>query len=285
MRALRLRRENKREKLQFLLSLRAAALPVSFLMLFVSLTLIVSATYYVSVTKIQAKGKLLNFTVSKQNMQSFENAIEFIKWSPGSSSVYNFDDSGGIFRIYPTARSLLINITDNNTFDSSVFNNSIGKAVYQLPSADTATYTFYMKGDRRAIINESIHTMTQLYLSAGEIAPELTLTYRPLATVLETGVSQGKPQNLLRIYIINLNESSELVANGQASIKAKCISVTPALQTYNLSNPTDTLFVRAILDERSDQVEFRIASNANGTIIDVEILVCNIALERIQGDV
>ena len=119
--------------LQFLLSKRAISLPISFLMLFVSLTVIVSATYYVSVAKIQTRGKILNIAVAKQSMLSFENSIGLAKWSPGSLNVYHFEDSGGTFETHPAARNLLINVTDNNTFFDVVFNSSIGDAAIRRP--------------------------------------------------------------------------------------------------------------------------------------------------------
>jgi hypothetical protein len=269
--------------LKFLLSRKATALPVSFLMLFVSLTIIVSATYYISVVKIQARGQLLNIAVAKQNMLYFEDSVGFTKWSPGTSSVYHFEDSGGTLKTYPTAKNLLVNITDNNTFHAIAFNSSIGKTVYELPSAETAVYMFYMKGDRRAIINQSAFTTTQLYLAPATPSPELTLVYRPLVTISETGFSQGKPVNTLRIYIINLNTSTTLTAQGEFNIKSTCINVTSNLQTYNFSYPITKIFVKATFDERSDQVILPVSSNTSGAFIKIETLVCNIKLERIQG--
>ncbi len=252
-------------------------------MLFVSLTLIVSATYYISVTKIQAKGQLLNIAVARQNMIFFENSIGYAKWSPGTSSVYHFEDSGGTFKTFPTTKNLLINITDNNTFSDTVFNSSVGKAVYELPSAEIAVYTLYMKGDRRAIINQSAFTMAQLYLSPGTSSPELILTYRPLATIRETGYSQGKPVNTLRLYIISLNTSTTLTAQGEFNIKSTCMNVVSNLHTYNFSYTITSIFVKAVFDGRSDTVTLPVSSNSNGAFVKVETLVCNIKLERIQG--
>jgi len=252
-------------------------------MLFVSLTIIVSATYYVSVTKIQARGQLLNISVAKQNMLYFEDSIGFTKWAPGTSSVYHFEDSGGIFKTIPTTKSLLVNITDNDTFHTIAFNSSIGKAVYELPSAGMAVSTLYMKGDRRAILNQSMFTMAQLYLSPGTPSPELTLTYRPLATISETGFNQGKPINTIRLYIIKLNASTTLTAQGEFNIKSTCRNVTSNLQTYNFSYPINTIFVKATLDERSDQVILPVSSNTNGAFVKIEVIVCNVELERIQG--
>jgi len=278
-----LHHKKRKAALEFLQSKKATALPVSFLMLFVSLTLIVSATYYISVTKIQARGKLLNIAMAKQDMVSFEDSVRFTTWSPGTSSMYHFEDSGGTFKTYPIEKNLLVNITDNNTFSDVVFNGRVGKAVYELPSAETAIYTLYLKGDRRAIINQSAFTMAQLYLSSGTPSPELTLTYRPLATISETGFNQGKPINTLRLYIINPNSSTTITVQGEFNIKSTCTNVTSNLQTYNFTIPITSIFVKATSDERSDLVTLPVSSNANGAFIEIEILVCNVKLERIQG--
>lgn len=269
--------------LRFFLSKRATALPVSFLMLFVSLTMIVSATYYVSVTKIQARGQLLNISVAKQSMLSFEDSIDSVTWSPGTTSVYHFEDSGGTFKTFPAEKSLLINVTDNMAFFATVFNSSVGKAVYELPAAEEFVYTLYLRGDKQTIINQNVFTMAQLYLALGTSTPELTLTYRPLATMSETGSNQGKPVNTLRIYIINLNMSASLNTSGEFNIKATCLNVTSTLQTYNFTSSIATLTVKATLDERTDAVALPVASNSNGAFVKIETLVCNIKLERIQG--
>lgn len=268
---------------KFFLSRIATALPVSFLMIFASLTLIVSATYLVSVAKIRARGQLLNIAVAKQNMLSFENSIDFTTWSPGTSSVYRFKDTGGKLTTAPAAKSLLVNITDNDTFSTIVFNSSVGKAAYELPPSEATASTFYLKGDRRAIINMTAFTTAQLCLAPATPSPEMTLTYRPLATISETGSFQGKPVNTLRLYIINLNVSDTITAQGEFSIKSTCTSVTSDLHTYNFSYPISSISVRANLDGRTDLVALPTSSNANGAFIKVVTLVCNIRLERIPG--
>jgi len=250
-------------------------------MLFVSLTLIVSATYYISVTKIQARGALLNIAEAKHSITTFESFIGFAAWSPGTSSTYHFEDSGGTFKIYPNTKNLLVNITDNNTFYIVAFNSSVGKAVYELPPAETAVHTFYLKGDRRAIINQTAFTMAQIHLSPGTSAPELTLAYRPLATMSETNFDV-KPVNTLRLYIISFESSATLTAQGELDVKSTCVNVTSNLQTYNFSTPINTIFARATLDERSDIVALPMISNVNGSFLEVETLVCHIKLERIQ---
>jgi hypothetical protein len=252
-------------------------------MLFVSLTIIVSATYYVSVTKIQAKGQLLNIALAKRNMLSFENSIGIAKWSQGTLSVFHFEDSGGTFKTYPTAKNLLIDITDNSAFYTVIFNGSVGKAVYELPSAATAVYTLYMKGDKRAIINQSAFAAAQLYLSSGAFSPELTLTYRPLATISETGFDRGKPVNTLRIYIINLNTSDKVIVQGEFTVKATCTEVISRLQTYNFTHAASSVFVKALSAERTDMVALPVSSNGEGAFLKVETLVCKIKLEQVQA--
>lgn len=268
---------------RFLSSRRATALPVSFLMLFVSLTLIISATYYVSVTKIEARGRILNIAVAKQNMLYLADAIESANWSPGSSRVYTFEDSGGTFKIYPTAESLAVNVTDNAAFSTVVFDSSVGKAVHELPSSEAAVYTLYLKGDSRAVINQSAFTTTLLYLSPGTSSPELTLKYRPLATMSETGFTEGKPVNTLRFYIVNLNTSATVTAQGEFSIKTTCSNVVSRMQTYNFSYPITSFTIRTNFEGRVDTVVVPVKSNLSGAFVKIETLVCNVKLERIQG--
>lgn len=268
--------------LQLLLSRRATALPISFLMLFVSLVLITSATYYVSVAKIQARGQLLNIAVAKQNMNSLENSIEFTLWSPGTSRICYFEDAGGILRTNQTEKRLLVNITDNVSH-LIAYNDSVGKAVYELPSAEIAVSTVYIKGDRRAVINQSSFTMTQLYLSPTPSPPELTLSYRPLATIRETDYNQGKPVNTLRLYIISLTASTQLTALGKCYVKSTCANVTSNVETYDFSYPITYVFVRSILGERSDAVKLPVSSSVAGAFLRLETLVCHVKLERLEG--
>jgi hypothetical protein len=168
-------------------------------------------------------------------------------------------------------------------FFATVFNSNVGKAVYELPAAEASVDTLYLMGDKQTIINQKVFTMAQLYLALGASTPELALTYRPLATMSETGSSQGKPVNTLRIYIINLNTSASLNASGEFNIKATCLDVTSTLQTYNFTSPITSLTVKAATDERTDAVVLPVASNSNGAFVKIEILICNIKLERIQG--
>lgn len=267
---------------QFLKSKRAIGLPVSFLMLFVSLTLIISTTYFVSIEKIQARGKLLNIAVAKQSMLSFDESLGNIKWSPGSSITHHFEDSGSTFKCQPTLHHTLLNITDNY-FHTTVFNSSVGKVTFELPPAEIAVYSFYMKGDERTVINQSASSTSQLHLTPGSPTPEIVLTYRPFATISETGFTQGKPINTIRLYIINLNASETIISQGEFNIKSTCINTVLNIQTHNITYQITTITVKVTSDGITDEVVLPLSSNAYGTLLRIETLVCNIKLQRIQG--
>jgi hypothetical protein len=262
-------------------SKRATAIPVTFMMLFVSLMLIITATYYIAVTQISARGQLLNFYAAKQSMIGLENSISSVLWSPGTSQVYFVNDFGGNFEITSTAKTLLINITDN-TFTDTIFNSPNGQAVYELATAEPGSSGLYLKGDTRAIVNSSTSTMTQLRIVTGETSQEIVLSYRPLVSSTVTGSSDGKPVNTVRVYVISMNLSQNLTLQGDFYLKAKCASVVSDIRSYNLSYQISALQVKAILDGVNGVVSLPISSNSSGAIVNVEVLVCNVQLQRVE---
>lgn len=250
-------------------------------MLFVSLMLIITATYYVAMTRISARGQLLNFSAAKQAMTALENSIETVLWSPSASKVYYFDDFGGSFKIQPTAKSLLISVTDN-TFYDVVFNSPVGKAVYELSYAEPGASGFFLKGDSRVIVNSSASTMTQVQIVAGETAQEIMLTYRPFASAAVTGSSSGKPVNTVRIYVVNMNLSQSLTLPGNFYLKVRSVSVVSASRSYDLSYAVSSLQVKTVFDSKNGSVILSVSSNPTGVIINVETVVCNIQLQRVE---
>jgi len=277
----RMSKENSRKHYSRLWqSKRATAIPVTFLMLFVSLMLIVTATYYIAMTRISARGQLLNFSAAKNAMISLEKSIENVLWSPGASQVYYFDDFGGNFTIAPTTKNLLLNITDNSFYDI-VFNNPVGKTVYGLSYAELGASGLFLKGDSRVIVNSSSSTMAQLKIATGERAQEITLTYRPLASSTVTGSSNGKPVNTVRIYIVSMNLSQSLTLPSDFFLKTRCVNVVSTINNYNLSYAISAIQIKTVFDGVSGMVSLPISSNEAGTIINVEVLVCNIQLQRV----
>ena len=265
---------------RFRLSKRGMAIPVTFLILFVSLALIISLTYYLAVSRINSKSQLLKVSAAKQGMLYLEDSIASVAWSPGSSQVYSFDDCGGKFRVEPEAKSLLINLTDNSFYDI-VFNGSVGKAVYELPPSESPADNLFLKGDKRVVINQSRFTMTQLYSSQGAESPEITLCYRPLVSSTEVGSSDGKTVYSLRIYVIRLNSPQNMTFQGNFYLRLACLNVTSSSRSYNFSYQINSLMVKVNFDGATGEVSLPISSSAEGAIVNVEIVTCYIQLKRV----
>jgi len=260
-------------------SRKAIALPVTFLMLFVSLLILITATYYFSMMRISAKTLALKTTGVQQEMLSLEETANFVTWSPGAYQIYKFGDFGGQLKVMPGAKHLALNITDDSSFYNVFFNSSIGKAYYEVPPSEEIFDDVYLKGDSRLIVNQSSSTMAQLQISKSSERYEIALSYRPLASATVTGSSDGKPANNLRVYIVSLNASESLTRLGSFRLKVSCLRVTSVTRTYNLTSPITRLSIKANLDGVIDDVSLPISSNSQGAVINLETIVCEIKLE------
>jgi hypothetical protein len=269
----------KRKLVKFRLSNKALAIPVTFFMLFVSLFTMVSITYYFAVSKVNVKSQTLKISAAKQNMDSLEESLQFVVWQPSSSKTFEFDDCGGTLKTEPSTNRLLINITDGITITDVIFNASVGGVRYELPYSQSVDTGLYLKGDSRVVVNQSGSVMTQLYIESGEEHPEIRLRYRPIVSSVDVGTENGKPVNNVRIYTVNLNSSQNLELMGKVPLKFSCLSVETSVNSYNVSYSLTSLIVKVILGGLQGQVSVPISSNANGAIINVELVVCNIKVE------
>jgi len=172
---------------------------------------------------------------------------------------------------------LLVNIT-NGVFTDTIFNSPIGEAVYELATAAPGSSGLYLKGDARTIVNGSASTMTQLVMVAGESSEEIGLSYRPLVTSTITGSSNNRPVNTVRLYVINMNLSQSLTLPGSFYLKAQCLSVISGA-SYYLSYQASSLQLNAVLDGTATTISLPIS---HGAIINVEVLVCNVQLQRVE---
>jgi len=266
---------------KFLLSRRGLSVPVTFLILFVSSITLISATYYFAVAKVKSKSHQLDVTVAEQSMIPFEQSITHVAWSVGASEIYVFDDCGGTFKTEPSTVELLINISGNEV-NEKIYDFSIGKIVYELPSAETVDVGLYLKGDSRVVANQSGSLMTKLFIANGAEKPEIHLYYRPMISIAEIGTQNGKPLNYMRIYIINLNSSQSFESQGEVPVKVSCLNVVSEFKTYNFTSQISSLDIKVSLDGVNGQVSVPISSNANGATLQVEILTCQIKIEKVQ---
>ncbi len=217
---------------KFVHSKYAMALPVTFLILFVSTLSIVSFTYYFSVEKVNSQGQTLKVSTAKENLISLNNEIISTLGQPGSSTTFDLIDSGGLLKIQPTSNVLTLSINDSSVLQETILNTSIGKITYQLPYSSTSQTGLYLEGDSRTITNQSGSSTSQLCIANGAEHPEIQLQYRPTVTYAVAGLEDGKVVNSIRIYIVNLNSSMEISQQGELPLQISCKSTKLESKIY-----------------------------------------------------
>lgn len=278
-----MQKNNLKKQLRRILDSKTAlAIPVTYLILFASLIAIISVTYSFAVVKISARGALLKASIARQNMQVLDDGVRSVLWSFGASKVVYMDDCGGVFQVQPAAKSLVINFTDEQSFYEVVFNSSVGKAFYKLEPSELSYNGLFIRGDHRAIINQSSSIMTQLHVTTGDNAKELTLCYRPSATSAVISANNGKPQNLIRTYIVTLNSSQTLMRRQKFYLKITSIKVTTVTYQYEFNETVSSLALKAVFDGTSSTVWLPISSSAEGAIVNLEIVVCSIKFQEAE---
>jgi len=261
-------------------SKRALAIPATFMILFVSMLGIISITYYFAVEKVNTRSTALKVSTAKQEMRSFEETLRATLWQPGSARTFEFSDSGGEVNVQPSANSLIINVTDSQSVAATLFNETIGQVMYELPYSESPDTGLFLKGDSRTITNQSGSVITQLYIRSGAEHAEILLRYRPTASYTAAGVENDKAVTNLRIYIVNLNSSEKISLFGKVPLKMSCVTTQITTTTYDLSYEPETLRVTSVLDGVSGQVSIPVSSTASGAIINVEMVLCNVTIER-----
>jgi hypothetical protein len=264
-------------------SRKALAIPVTYLILFASLIAIISVTYDFAVTRISAKGAMLRVSVAKQNMKALDEAIRTVAWSAGSSKTVYMEDCGGQFQMQPKAKNLIINLTDGQAFSRTVFNGSVGEAIYLLEGLAESQEGTYVRGDSRTIIGQNGFTVTQLYFERGESAQQLVLCYRPLAMVLAAGISSGKPLNIIRVYIISLSSSQTLSLYGSFNLKVSALNTASTVEVFEFNSSVSSLALEALSEGAKITVWLPVESTAEGAFVSLEIVVCNIQIRRVNA--
>ena len=261
-------------------SRRGLAIPVTFLILFVTMLGIVSITYYFSIEKVNAQSQTLKISTAKQDMITFDDAVLSVLWQPGSARKFEFSDSGGTLKVQPTVNTLTINVTDG-TFSDTIFNGTIGQVGYELPYSRSVDTGFFLEGDSRTIINQSGSGITQLCTLSGVGRPTMILRYRPSVSHTTIGMEDNRPINNLRIYVVNMNSSETIELMGKIPLKISSITTQISTTTYNLSYAPETIIVTSTIENESGQVSIPIESTVDGTIIQVEVVQCIVKIERV----
>jgi hypothetical protein len=258
----------------------ALALPVTFLILFVTTLGLVSVTYYFSVEKINSQSQMLKVSTARQDFQSLNEAILSTLWQPGSSATIDISDSGGKTITKPTNNSLTINVGDSQNIQETIFSSVIGKVIYELPYSSSSDTGLYLAGDSRTIANQTGSSLSQLAIVQGTQHPEIQLSYRPIISCAIGGSENGKTVNNIRIYIVNLNSSDSISLQGKLPLKISCIETKMVTKSYEVPYQLRALTFRSTIETSTGTVSIPISSTQLGAIINVEIVISKIAIQR-----
>ena len=198
----------KPKRVRLLHSSKALALPVTYLILFVSTLLLISVTYVFAVQQVNDQKQSFQVLTARQDMTSLDNNILSVLSQPGSAATLDFRDSGGMLGLQPSANNLTLTVSDNLEINETIFSAATGGVAYDLPSSKSAVSGFYIEGDCNPITNQSGSSLSQLYASAGIGGPQIQLGYRPQVTYAYAGRENGQAVTDIRIFIVNLNSSS-----------------------------------------------------------------------------
>lgn len=258
---------------------RALTLPVTYLILFASLVTLISVTYSFAVVKISERAGTLKATVAKQNMQLLDATVQEVAWSYGASKTVYMDDCGGTFRTEVNARMLSINVTDEHGFNTAIFNSYVGRALYEFDITGLVYENDFLKGDPKAIGNSNTSTTTQLYVDIHDYR-QLILAYRPTISATVAGTVNGKPLNLIRIYLISLNESQGLVLAEKFHLKISSLNISRTLNQWEFNESITSLTVEASLDQTSGTVDVPVSSSVDGAVVNAEVVLCSVRIQE-----
>ncbi|MBC7129684.1 hypothetical protein H5T51_00500 [Candidatus Bathyarchaeota archaeon] len=216
-------------------------------------------------------------------MRELDNAIASIAWSFGASKTVYMEYCNGIFQIQPQSKILILNFTDRQTFSDIVFNSYVGSLIYTFKSLPESYDGVYVRGDSRSIINSSAYTISTLHFNGDINGQQLILRYRPMVTVADIGLTDGKPLNLIRIYVLSLNQSEQLTLTGNFYLRVTALNITSTGRQYVLNSGTASIALEATLDGVKTVVWLPITSNENGAIVNLEILVANVKVQRVTA--
>jgi hypothetical protein len=262
------------------LNKRALAIPVTFMILFVSMLGVISITYYLAVEKVNTRSTTLKVATAKQDMLSLDDSVMQVLGQPGSARTFVFEDSDGQLNVQPDANNLSINVTDGGDISATVFNETTGQVSYVLPYSGSPDTGLFLKGDSRTIVSQSGSVMTQLYIARGAEHPEILLRYRPTVSYTTAGTENGKTVNNIRVYIVNLNSSDSIALYGKLPLKISCVATQITTTTFDVSYEPESLTITSDLDATTGQVTIPVSSTASGAIINVETVLCSVRIQR-----
>jgi hypothetical protein len=270
----------KLRHLRFLHSNKALAVPVTYLILFVSTMLLISVTYVFAVQQVNNQQQSFQALTARQDMVSLDNDILSVTSQPGSAAVLDFRDSGGQLNVEPSSGNLTMSVTDNAEINGTIFNETTGQIVYNLAPSESVEIGFYIEGDSSTITNQSDASLSQLCFVGSLQGPQIQLGYRPQVTYASSGTQNGQAVTDIRIYIVNLNSSAAFSLGGELPLKISCQSAQLTTTTYRVFYPIENLMITSQLNGSSGSVSVPISSTSAGAIIHIQIVSSNVTVEE-----
>jgi len=270
----------KTKKKRFLHSKGALAIPVTYLILFVSTMLLISVTYVFAVQQVNNQQQSFHALTARQDMISLDNDILSVTSQPGSAAVLDFRDSSGQLNIEPSSSNLILSVTDNAEINGIIFNEKTGQIVYNLAPSESADIGFYIEGDSSTITSQVDSSLSQLCFVSSLQGPQIQLGYRPQVTYASAGTQNGQPVTDIRIYIVNLNPSTAFSLGGELPLKISCLSAQLTTTTYQVSYQIENLVITSQLNGINGSVSVPISSTSAGAIIHVQIVSSNVSVEE-----
>jgi len=260
---------------------RGLATSVSLLLILFSLTLVSTIVYTYALNRIANGKQNLRLVAAQEKMIDVDEAISAVAWSPGSIQTLAFSDYGGSLRVVNASNPLQLNLTmDGSTY--TVFDSDTGSYLYELPSTSSGMYGRWIRGDERAIVNQSSAYQTQMSVGAGDERQELVARYRPIVTQSVGGLSSGRRINDFRVYIVNLNGSQSIDSSGEFHIRVRCESVATPLYSYDLDASVTTLSVTADLDGEQRTLNLHITTGPLGSTANIELVISYVNIEGVE---
>jgi hypothetical protein len=138
----------------------------------------------------------------------------------------------------------------------------------------------FLEGDNRPIANQTGSTQSQVSIVRGVEHPEIHLSYRPVVCYSAAGLENGKQLNNIRIYVINLNSSTSIDSQGELPLRVECLDAQLTTKSYEFSSQPPNLTITASKEDSVGTVVIPLSSNAQGAIVNIELVVVNVAIER-----
>ena len=255
--------------------------PVSSILLISSFTIIILATYNIAVSEVNVRSYRLNYAAAKHEMIALADAIHSVSWSPKSSLIMKFHGYGGEFEVNPDGRRLIINVSDGSV-SAIIFNSTIGYVEYELPAADRGEVGWYLRGSSDPIVNQSFREAAQMYIRGNGDEQKIYLGYRPLVFSYTEDSEEGIV-NVIRILVINLNSSENILSSGSFQVRIRCLNITGWTRRFGISDSLSSVNVKAIVDGNAGSVIIPLLSEGDLTLIRLELLICNIRIEKVIG--